>query len=50
MVPPLQPLLAALPPNQLDHVIAETVSALSAYDDGAHVTIPIRVVVASGHR
>jgi SAM-dependent methyltransferase len=50
MVPPLQPLLAALPPDQLESVIAETVSALSAYDDGTHVTLPIRVVVASGHR
>jgi hypothetical protein len=50
MVPPLQPLLASLPPGRLDEVIAESVAALSAYDDGKTVTLPIRVVVASGHR
>jgi SAM-dependent methyltransferase len=50
MIPPLQPLLAQLPADRLDQVIAESVAALSAYDDGTHVTLPIRVVVASGHR
>jgi SAM-dependent methyltransferase len=50
LVPPMQPLLDALPPEQLDRVIAETMAALRPYDDGRRVVVPIDVIVASGQR
>lgn len=50
MVPPLQPLLAGLSPDQRRQAIDDTVAALRPYHDGERVTIPIRVVVASGIR
>lgn len=50
MVPPLQPLLDSLSSAERQRVIDDTVRALQPYNDGAHVTIPIQVVVASGVR
>ncbi len=50
MVPPLQPLLDGLSPDQRAQVMEEVVTALRPYDDGERVTIPIQVVVASGIR
>ncbi len=50
MVPPLQPLLAGLSPDERQQAIDDTVTALRPYDDGDHVTLPIQVVVASGVR
>jgi ubiquinone/menaquinone biosynthesis C-methylase UbiE len=48
MVPPLQPLLAALAPGEQAEVRERAIAALRTYDDGERVTIPIQVVVASG--
>lgn len=50
MVPPLQPLIEGLAPDDRQRVIDDTVAALGPYDDGETVTVPIQVVIASGDR
>lgn len=50
MVPPLQPLLDALTPDQRLLVRDEAIAALTQRWDGERVTVPIEVVVATGAR
>jgi len=50
MVPPLQPLLEGLSPDQRRQVSDEAFAALQTYHDAERVTIPIQIVVASGIR
>jgi ubiquinone/menaquinone biosynthesis C-methylase UbiE len=50
MIPPLQPLLDALSPEQRQTALDEALTALRSYDDGERVVVPIHVVVGSGIR
>lgn len=50
MALPLQPLLAALAPDERQQVVDAALAALQPYDDGEQVTLPVQVVAASGIR
>jgi ubiquinone/menaquinone biosynthesis C-methylase UbiE len=50
MIPPLQPLLDALSPDQRQSALEEALAALLPYDDGEQVVVPIHVVIGSGIR
>jgi ubiquinone/menaquinone biosynthesis C-methylase UbiE len=46
---PLQTWLASLSPEDEQRAVAEILDALSPYDDGQFVRVPIEVIVATGH-